>query len=155
MLICLFQMGMAFPQQPGYYPQPNIAQPNVRFFGPAGQPVIRGQPRWPNQGGRPQGQVMYPHGGMRSRGPNPRMSMQGMQRPGAPMMAPMMAPRPGMPPQAMAQVQPQVSVGGPGVRANYKYTAGVRNATGQVVPVPTQQVNMQPHVSYQKVLVGG
>merc|ERR1719468_948345 len=59
------QMGMAFPQQPGYYPQPNIAQPNVRFFGPAGQPVIRGQPRWPNQGGRPQGQVMYPHGGMR------------------------------------------------------------------------------------------
>merc|ERR1739844_678275 len=80
----------------------------------------------------------------RSRGPNPRMNfanMANMQRPGgAPMMAPMMAARPGMPPQGMPQmpqVQPSVA-GGAGVRANYKYTAGVRNVGGQVVQVTPQ-----------------
>merc|ERR1711994_1035011 len=77
---------------------------------------------------------------------NPRMNMANMQRPsGAPMMAPMMTARPGMPPQGMPQVQPNANVGGgPNVRANYKYTAGVRNvAGGQVVPVAPQPV-MQP-----------
>merc|ERR1712113_918878 len=85
----------------------------------------------------------------RSRGPNPRMNMANMQRPsGAPMMAPMMTARPGMPPQGMPQVQPNANVGGgPNVRANYKYTAGVRNvAGGQVVPVaPNQSCNLKLH----------
>jgi len=139
-----------------------MPQPNVRFFGP-GQPVIRGgQPRWPQQGGgRPQGQMMMPqHGGgqfQRSRGPNPRMNMANMQRPsGAPMMAPMMTARPGMPPQGMPQVQPNANVGGgPNVRANYKYTAGVRNvAGGQVVPVAPQPV-MQPQAPQAAVFIQG
>merc|ERR1711973_74751 len=120
---------------------------NVRFFGP-GQPVIRGgQPRWPQQGGQFQ----------RSRGPNPRMNMANMQRPsGAPMMAPMMTARPGMPPQGMPQVQPNANVGGgPNVRANYKYTAGVRNvAGGQVVPVAPQPV-MQPQAPQAAVFIQG
>ena len=83
--------------------------------------------------------------------------MANMQRPGgAPMMAPMMAPRPGMPPQGMPQVQPNVSVGGPGgVRANYKYTAGVRNVAGQVqVPVAPQPV-MQPQAPQAAVFIQG
>merc|ERR1712193_55354 len=153
---------MAYPQQPNYYSPANMPQPNVRFFGP-GQPVIRGgQPRWPQQGGgRPQGQMMMPqHGGgqfQRSRGPNPRMNMANMQRPsGAPMMAPMMTARPGMPPQGMPQVQPNANVGGgPNVRANYKYTAGVRNvAGGQVVPVAPQPV-MQPQAPQAAVFIQG
>merc|ERR1719281_1721544 len=156
------QMGVPFPQQPNYYSPANMPQPNVRFFGP-GQPVIRGgQPRWPQQGGgRPQGQMMMPqHGGgqfQRSRGPNPRMNMANMQRPsGAPMMAPMMTARPGMPPQGMPQVQPNANVGGgPNVRANYKYTAGVRNvAGGQVVPVAPQPV-MQPQAPQAAVFIQG
>jgi len=155
------QMGVPFPQQPNYYSPANMPQPNVRFFGP-GQPVIRGgQPRWPQQGGgRPQGQMMMPqHGGgqfQRSRGPNPRMNMANMQRPGgAPMMAPMMTARPGMPPQGMPQVQPNPNVGGPNVRANYKYTAGVRNvAGGQVVPVAPQPV-MQPQAPQAAVFIQG
>merc|ERR1719435_495187 len=121
------QMGVPFPQQPNYYSPANMPQPNVRFFGP-GQPVIRGgQPRWPQQGGgRPQGQMMMPQHGnqfQRSRGPNPRMNMAQMQRPGgAPMMAPMMQARPGMPPQGMPQApmaNPNVR---PNVQGNYKYT---------------------------------
>merc|ERR1712080_74815 len=157
------QMGVPFPQQPNYYSPANMPQPNVRFFGP-GQPVIRGgQPRWPQQGGgRPQGQMMVPqHGGgnqfQRSRGPNPRMNMANMQRPGgAPMMAPMMTARPGMPPQGMPQVQPNPNVGvGANPRANYKYTAGVRNvAGGQVVPVAPQPV-MQPQAPQAAVFIQG
>merc|ERR1719340_525986 len=156
------QMGVPFPQQPNYYSPANMPQPNVRFFGP-GQPVISGgQPRWPQQGGgRPQGQMMMPqHGGgqfQRSRGPNPRMNMANMQRPsGAPMMAPMMTARPGMPPQGMPQVQPNANVGGgPNVRANYKYTAGVRNVAGQVqVPVAPQPV-MQPQAPQAAVFIQG
>merc|ERR1711976_687771 len=153
---------MGFPQQGGFHSPANMPHPNVRFFGP-GQPVIRGgQPRWPQQGGgRPQGQMMMPqHGGgqfQRSRGPNPRMNMANMQRPsGAPMMAPMMTARPGMPPQGMPQVQPNANVGGgPNVRANYKYTAGVRNvAGGQVVPVAPQPV-MQPQAPQAAVFIQG
>ena len=152
-------MGVPFPQQPNYYSPANMPQPNVRFFGPGQIPVRGGgQPRWPQQGGRPQGQMMMPgHNQFRSRGPNPRMNMANMQRPGgAPMMAPMMAPRPGMPPQGMPQVQPNVSVGGPGgVRANYKYTAGVRNVAGQVqVPVAPQPV-MQPQAPQAAVFIQG
>jgi polyadenylate-binding protein len=142
------QMGqMGFPQQAGYYLPAALPQPQ-RFYG-QGQPVIRGgQPRWPNQA--PQG-MMMPQQGMRARGPNPRMNMNNMQRP---MMAPMMA-RPGMPPQGMpAQGRSQPQPGGPGVRPNYKYTAGVRNATGQVVPVNPQPV-MQPQAPQPAVFIQG
>merc|ERR1711992_410287 len=78
------QMGVPFPQQPNYYSPANMPQPNVRFFGPGQIPVRGGgQPRWPQQGGRPQGQMMMPgHNQFRSRGPNPRMNMANMQRPG-------------------------------------------------------------------------
>jgi len=155
------QMGVPFPQQqPNYYAQ-GMPQPNVRFFGPGQIPVRGGQPRWPQQGGRPQGQMMMPHNQFqRSRGPNPRMNMANMQRPtGAPMMAPMMAARPGMPPQGipqgMPQVQPNASVGGaPNLRANYKYTAGVRNVAGSVVPVAPQPV-MQPQAPQAAVFIQG
>ena len=84
------------------------------------------------------------------------MNMANMQRPGgAPMMAPMMTARPGMPPQGMPQVQPNPNVGGPNVRANYKYTAGVRNvAGGQVVPVAPQPV-MQPQAPQAAVFIQG
>jgi len=157
------QMGVPFPQQPNYYSPANMPQPNVRFFGP-GQPAIRGgQPRWPQQGGgRPQGQMMGmpQHAGQfqRSRGPNPRMNMAQMQRPGGvPMMnVPMMTQaRPGMPPQGMVpQIQPNPNVA-PNVRANYKYTAGVRNvAGGQVVPVAPQPV-MQPQAPQAAVFIQG
>merc|ERR1712190_283161 len=56
----------------------------------------------------------------------------------------------------MPQVQPNVSVGGPGgVRANYKYTAGVRNVAGQVqVPVAPQPV-MQPQAPQAAVFIQG
>ena len=72
------------------------------------------------------------------------------------MMAPMMTARPGMPPQGMPQVQPNANVGGgPNVRANYKYTAGVRNvAGGQVVPVAPQPV-MQPQAPQAAVFIQG
>merc|ERR1719422_2339816 len=131
-----------------------MPQPNVRFFGPGQIPVRGGQPRWPQQGGRPHNQFQ------RSRGPNPRMNMANMQRPtGAPMMAPMMAARPSMPPQGMPQgmpqVQPNASVGGaPNLRANYKYTAGVRNVAGSVVPVAPQPV-MQPQAPQAAVFIQG
>merc|ERR1711936_1018797 len=61
-----------------------------------------------------------------------------------------------MPPQGMPQVQPNPSVGGPGgPRANYKYTAGVRNVAGQVqVPVAPQQV-MQPQAPQAAVFIQG
>ena len=148
---------MGFPQQAGYYlPAAAIPQPQ-RFFG-QGQPVIRGgQPRWPQQGGRPQGQMMMAQNQFRQRVPNPRMNA-GMQRPGgAPMMAPMMAARPGMPPQGMPQmpqVQPSVA-GGAGVRANYKYTAGVRNVGGQVVQVTPQPAMPQTQAPQPAVFIQG
>merc|ERR1712039_781889 len=67
-----------------------------------------------------------------------------------------MTARPGMPPQGMPQVQPNANVGGgPNVRANYKYTAGVRNvAGGQVVPVAPQPV-MQPQAPQAAVFIQG
>ena len=56
-------MGVPFPQQqPNYYAQANMPQqPNVRFFAPGQMGVRGGQPRWPQQGGRPQGQMMMPN----------------------------------------------------------------------------------------------
>lgn len=143
---------MGFPQQAGYYLPAAIPQPQ-RFFGQA-QQVIRGQPRWPGQNARPQGQVMMPQAQFRQRGPNPRMQMNNMQRP---MMAPMMAARPGMAPQGMPGVQPGAGgAGGPGgVRPNYKYTAGVRNATGQVMQVNQQQAVMQPQAPQTAVYIQG
>ena len=156
-------MGVPFPQQqPNYYAQANMPQqPNVRFFAPGQMGVRGGQPRWPQQGGRPQGQMMMPNSQFqRSRGPNPRMNfanMANMQRPGgAPMMAPMMAARPGMPPQGMPQVQPNPGMA-PNMRAtnaNYKYTAGVRNVAGSAVPVTPQPV-MQTQVPQAAVFIQG
>merc|ERR1712238_266811 len=157
------QMGVPFPQHHlNYYAQANMPQqPNVRFFAP-GQMGVRGsQPRWPQQGGRPQGQMMMPNNQFqRTRGPNPRMNfanMANMQRPGgAPMMAPMMAARPGMPPQGMPQVQPNPGMA-PQMRAtnaNYKYTAGVRNVAGSAVPVAPQPV-MQTQVPQAAVFIQG
>jgi len=66
------------------------------------------------------------------------------------------AARPGMPPQGMPQVQPNPNVGvGANPRANYKYTAGVRNvAGGQVVPVAPQPV-MQPQAPQAAVFIQG
>ena len=156
-------MGVPFPQQqPNYYAQANMPQqPNVRFFAPGQMGVRGGQPRWPQQGGRPQGQMMMPNNQFqRTRGPNPRMNfanMANMQRPGgAPMMAPMMAARPGMPPQGMPQVQPNPGMA-PQMRAtnaNYKYTAGVRNVAGSAVPVAPQPV-MQTQVPQAAVFIQG
>ena len=84
-------------------------------------------------------------------------NMANMQRPGgAPMMAPMMAARPGMPPQGMPQVQPNPGMA-PNMRAsnaNYKYTAGVRNVAGSVVPVTPQPV-MQSQVPQAAVFIQG
>jgi len=157
------QMGVPFPQQQlNYYAQANMPQqPNVRFFAPGQMGVRGGQPRWPQQGGRPQGQMMMPNNQFqRTRGPNPRMNfanMANMQRPGgAPMMAPMMAARPGMPPQGMPQVQPNPGMA-PQMRAtnaNYKYTAGVRNVAGSAVPVAPQPV-MQTQVPQAAVFIQG
>merc|ERR1711936_107305 len=61
-----------------------------------------------------------------------------------------------MPPQGMPQVQPNPNVGvGANPRANYKYTAGVRNvAGGQVVPVAPQPV-MQPPQPQPAVFIQG
>jgi polyadenylate-binding protein len=61
-----------------------------------------------------------------------------------PMMAPMMATRPGMPPTMPA-----------GVRANYKYTPGVRNAAGQVVAVAPQIIPQQPQQPQPAVFIQG
>ena len=104
-------MGVPFPQQqPNYYAQANMPQqPNVRFFAPGQMGVRGGQPRWPQQGGRPQGQMMMPNSQFqRSRGPNPRMNFANTYWPGV---APMRADRLGMPPQGMPQVQPNSSAG--------------------------------------------
>ena len=68
-------MGVPFPQQqPNYYAQANMPQqPNVRFFAPGQMGVRGGQPRWPQQGGFPQGRMMMPNSQFqRSRGPNLR-----------------------------------------------------------------------------------
>ena len=82
-------MGVPFPQQqPNYYAQANMPQqPNVRFFAPGQMGVRGGQPRWPQQGGRPQGQMMMPNSQFqRSRDPNPRMNFANTYWPGdAPM----------------------------------------------------------------------
>ena len=128
---------MGFPQQGGYF-MPAIPQPQ-RFFsqGQAGMRPGVGQPRWPQQGrgGGAAGAHMMgmqtPFRGQRQGAP--RMS-QAMVRPmpGQPTMMPIMAARPGMPPQAMAQMQPQAiaavsAVQGQRGPANYKYGPNVRN----------------------------
>lgn len=106
---------MGFPQQTGYF-LPAMAPQPQRFFG---QPQVlrpNTQPRWPQQmprGGQPgmMGGPMKIAGGGRGTG-----------RPmgPTPMMPPLMAgARPGMPPN---------------VRANFKYTQGVRNANPQMMP---------------------
>lgn len=116
---------------------PAIPQPQ-RFFN-QGQAGIRpgvAQPRWPQQGrgAGPAGahtmNMQTQFRGQRLGGP--RMN-QAMVRPiaGQPMM-PMLAARPGMPPQAMAQMQPQAvaavaTVQGQRGASNYKYGPNVRN----------------------------
>ena len=79
--------------------------------------------------------------------PRPPMPMQ-MQpmnaRAGGPGMTNMSVPQ-SMNPQGMPGMQPQNAQAG-GVRANYKYTSGVRNVAGpgqQVVSVTPQQVMQQ------------
>ncbi len=128
---------MGFPQQTGYY-VPALPQPQ-RFFNNPQVAMRAAQPRWPQQPrGAPQPQMMMP-GQQNMRPRNPRMQMA---RPvAAPMMAPMGVPRPGMPPQGMPQAQPPQQPGG--VRPNYKYTPGVRNAAGQVVPAAAAAVPAQ------------
>ena len=69
--------------------------------------------------------------------------------------APMMGARPGMPPQAMPMQAQSGPTGVAGVRANYKYTSGVRNATGQVVSVTPQQVIAQPPQPQPAVFIQG
>ena len=69
--------------------------------------------------------------------------------------APMMGARPGMPPQAMPMQAQSGPTGAAGVRANYKYTSGVRNATGQVVSVTPQQVIAQPPQPQPAVFIQG
>ena len=134
-------MGAPLPQQqPNYYAQANIPQQNVRFFGPSQIPVCAGQPRWSQQGGHPQGQMMMPNSQLqRSRGPNPHMNfanMANMQRLGvAPMMADRLGMPPqgmsqqGMPPQGMPQVQPNYSAG---MVPNLPRTPNVTQETRQV-----------------------
>ena len=115
-------------------------QPNVRFFAPGQMGVRGGQPRWPQQGGRPQGQMMMPNSQFQSsRGPNPHMNfanMANMQRLGvAPMMADRLGMPPqgmsqqGMPPQGMPQVQPNYSAG---MVPNLPRTPNVTQETRQV-----------------------
>ena len=108
-----FHMGAPtapFPQQqPDYYAQANLPQQNVRFFGPGQIPARAGQPRWSQQSGHPQGQMMMPNSQFqRSRGSNPHMNFANTYWPDA---APMRTdrldmPPQGMPPQVMLQVQP-------------------------------------------------
>jgi len=152
------QMGqMGFPQQAGYYLPAALPQPQ-RFFNTQHQSAMRGgQPRWPQQprAANPQNQMMMAPNQMRHRGPNPRMS--GVPRPPMPMQMQPMNARAGGPgmtnmsvpqsmnPQGMPGMQPQNAQAG-GVRANYKYTSGVRNVAGpgqQVVSVTPQQVMQQ------------
>jgi len=128
---------MGFPQQGGYY-MPAIPQPQ-RFFSQA-QAGMRpgfGQPRWPQQGrgaGGAGANMMNMQSQFRGQRPGaPRMS-QGMVRPMAAqqVMPIMAAARPGMPPQAMAQMQPQAvaaitAVQGQRGATNYKYGPNVRN----------------------------
>jgi hypothetical protein len=126
---------MGFPQQGGYF-MPAIPQPQ-RFFSQA-QAGMRpgvGQPRWPQQGrGAGGGGANMIMGQFRAQRPGgPRMS-QAMVRPmsAQPVMPIMAAARPGLPPQAIAQMQPQAvatmaSVQGQRGGANYKYGPNVRN----------------------------
>lgn len=141
---------------------PTIPQPQ-RFFGNA-QANIRpgvGQQRWPQQarGGASGSHMMNMQNQFRGPRPSgPRMS-QTMVRPmTGQTMVPIMAARPGLPPQAMAQMQPTaVAVAGaalPGQRgsAGYKYGPNVRNPA-QVVPVP--QAMMTQQIPQSAVLIHG
>ena len=124
---------------------PAIPQPQ-RFFSQAqaGMRPSFGQPRWPQQGrGGAGANMMGMQSQFRGQRPGaPRMS-QGMVRPmtAQQVMPIMAAARPGMPPQAMAQMQPQAvaaitAVQGQRGAANYKYGPNVRNPA-QVFQVVT------------------
>jgi len=151
------QMGqMGFPQQAGYYLPAAIPQPQ-RFIGHNIAAVRGGQPRWQQpRGGGPQysnqvnpGAPMGQNQIRGGRGPNPRMA----QVP-RPMMTPMPGMRPGMPPQAM-QGGPAAN-NNPNVRANYKYSSGVRNAPNQqVVSIAHPQVMPQPPQPQPAVFIQG
>ena len=154
MLQFYFQMG--FPQQAGYYLPAAIPQPQ-RFIGHNIAAVRGGQPRWQQpRGGGPQysnqvnpGAPMGQNQIRGGRGPNPRMA----QVP-RPMMTPMPGMRPGMPPQAM-QGGPAAN-NNPNVRANYKYSSGVRNAPNQqVVSIAHPQVMPQPPQPQPAVFIQG
>merc|ERR1711881_468151 len=119
---------MGFPQQTGYF-LPTMAPQPQRFFGQP-QALRPGMtPRWAQA--QPRGMqpnMMHPggppirgHKGGHQKIPGPGGRPMGPQ----PMMAPMMAPRAMVPPAA-----------NPGMRPNFKYTAGVRNVAGAPAAVP-------------------
>jgi len=144
------QMGqMGFPQQTGYFLPAPMPQPQARFFGQPqrffGQPQA-GMPgadaRWaqqPRMAGQP-GLLQQP---VRGRGA-PKNNM----RPGV---APMMAPRPGMHPMPPAAA---VAAANAGMRANFKYTPGVRNVAAPMAAAPTP-VMAQPPQPQPAVFIQG
>jgi polyadenylate-binding protein len=135
------QMGQMYQQPAGGYFMPTIPQPQ-RFFSPA-QANIRGaQPRWPQQprAGGAQAHMMAMGSQFRGQRPGaPRMNQAGGAVP-RPMpgqqMIPMMQSRPGMPPQALQQMQ-----GAPRAQG-FKYTPGVRNPS-QVMAMPQPMAHQQ------------
>merc|ERR1719262_1375473 len=144
---------MGFPQQTGYF-LPTMAPQPQRFFGQP-QALRPGMtPRWAQA--QPRGMqpnMMHPggppirgHKGGHQKIPGPGGRPMGPQ----PMMAPMMAPRAMVPPAA-----------NPGMRPNFKYTAGVRNVAGApaavpAIPVAAQAPNpMQPPQPQAAVFIQG
>ena len=150
---------MGFPQQGGYY-MPAIPQPQ-RFFSQAqaGMRHSLGQPRWPQQGRGAGANMMNMQSQFRGQRPGaPRMS-QAMVRPMAgQQVMPMMTARPGMPPQAMAQMQPQAmaaitAIQGQRGAANYKYGPNVRNPAQVNLSTPLKiYFRLKLHFSWSRIL---
>jgi len=136
------QLGqMGFPQQGGYF-MSAVPQPQ-RFYGPrqpnmGGQGV--GQPRWNQNRGLGGPHVVNVNNQFRGPRPagGPRM---GQIRPMGGQPVVQMMGRPGLPPQAMQQMQAQPVAGGQRL-PNYKFTPNVRNP-GQVVPLPHGIIQQQ------------
>merc|ERR1719510_861314 len=142
---------MGFPQQTGYFLPAMAPQLPQRFLGNNPQGMRPGMtPRWaqaqprqmqPNLMGAP----AVPH----IRGNRHQKLMSGGPggRPMGPsaMMGPIMAPRPGMaPPPA-----------NPGMRPNFKYTAGVRNVAGAPAVQARSAAPMQPAPPQAAVFIQG
>jgi len=144
------QMAAGFPQQTGYFLPTMAPQHPQRFFG--NPQALRGgpgmAPRWAQGQPRMNPNMMGP-GGPQIRGNRgPKMAPSARPMAPTPMMAPMMAPRPGMAPPAAAN--------NPGMRPNFKYTAGVRNVAGAPVgPVPASSTPLQPAQPQAAVFIQG